>query len=595
MSLYHEAADILSVPASAGGSLKSRVFGKKDLKISPQQVYALAVETCKWSSVLTEVVDNADILRHERKLTPILALLLVHDLLLAKGGISLPASHGLRASVERHKARLAAELTKVRLRRKTTSLDALRTQVEAAYAETAYKYPRWVRVNALLTSLEAQLESTFKECTRVLAIKDVISASGKPLYIDEHIPNLVAVSPSFEIIKTDAYKSGAIILQDKASCFPAYLLDPRFEDGDVIDSCAAPGNKTTHLASIVHSRLPEGEDSPPKVYAFERNGHRAKTLENMVKLAGGKHIIRIGPRQDFLKVDPEASLYKNVGCLLLDPSCSGSGIVGRDSLPTLHLPALGQSALQKVSKDQSRKRKRTADEATETEARLLIDDDGQQTVVSSEQELKARLDTLSSFQLALLRHAFEFPAAKKITYSTCSIHAQENEQVVMKALNSDIARDRGWRILTRDRQVRGMSEWPVRGSTEAAHGDKTIADACIRSYKDDGRGVMGFFVAAFVRDIQQYADDDDGPYIRDEQGRIMRDISGMPVPKDNQVSSLPMTTDPSGQDTYSGPRGVDDGPQEEPELASSNKDYPSDSNEDNEEDVGDDEWDGFAD
>jgi putative methyltransferase len=67
MSLYYETADVLTASTKAGGSLKSRVFSKKDLKSQPAQVYALAIETCKWSSVLKEVVEHADILRLERK------------------------------------------------------------------------------------------------------------------------------------------------------------------------------------------------------------------------------------------------------------------------------------------------------------------------------------------------------------------------------------------------------------------------------------------------------------------------------------------------------------------------------------------------
>ena len=67
MSLYYETADILSLPAGAGGNLKSRVFGDKGLKSKPTQVYALALETSKWSAVLKEVIDNSGLLRHERK------------------------------------------------------------------------------------------------------------------------------------------------------------------------------------------------------------------------------------------------------------------------------------------------------------------------------------------------------------------------------------------------------------------------------------------------------------------------------------------------------------------------------------------------
>jgi len=70
MSLYYEAADILTAPTNSGGSLKSRIFSKKDLKSQPAQLYALVIETCKWSLVLKEVVERATLLTLERKVSP---------------------------------------------------------------------------------------------------------------------------------------------------------------------------------------------------------------------------------------------------------------------------------------------------------------------------------------------------------------------------------------------------------------------------------------------------------------------------------------------------------------------------------------------
>ncbi|KAF3064393.1 25S rRNA (cytosine-C(5))-methyltransferase rcm1 [Daldinia childiae] len=604
MSLYHETADILSATPSTGGNLKTRIFGKKDLKSPQQQVYALALETCKWSPVLKEVIDNSDLLRYERKLSPLLALLLVHDFILSKKGIALPASHGLRASIERHKARLNAEFTRARLRRKAGSIEVLREQVTADFLGGTAAYPRWVRVNVLKTTIEDQLATTFVAFTRVLSVGEVTAAPGKFLYVDEHIPNLVAIPPSFEITKTTAYTSGAIILQDKASCFPAYLLDPRAEDGDVIDSCSAPGNKTTHLAAIVHSRVPEKEECNQTVYAFEKDPKRSRTLEKMVKIAGAKEITRMSFGQDFLRVDPNSELFANVGCLLLDPSCSGSGIVGRDEMPAIYLPDV-PGAFKKPLPNTNRKRKRDDSEAGKNTVQpIMVDDDGKETVVTSEKELEARLEALSSFQLILLLHAFKFPAAKKITYSTCSIHAQENEQVVLKALQSDVAKERGWRILRRDRQVRGLREWPVRGSVEASDGDSEVAEACIRSYKDDGRGVMGFFVAGFVRDVKSAFEDGDGPYIRDDSGRIIRDSMGMPTYKpgyDPSSTGSCKRVDQSVQADVTR-HGADDGEKEE-EEDEREEDYDMDSetasdlSSDNssQSDSDEEEWNGFDD
>jgi len=68
MSLYHETAAVLSDATNPeGGNLRSRVFTQKKLKSSPAQVYALALESCKWSKVLQEVIEQADVLKHEKK------------------------------------------------------------------------------------------------------------------------------------------------------------------------------------------------------------------------------------------------------------------------------------------------------------------------------------------------------------------------------------------------------------------------------------------------------------------------------------------------------------------------------------------------
>ncbi|KAH7418245.1 S-adenosyl-L-methionine-dependent methyltransferase [Cadophora sp. MPI-SDFR-AT-0126] len=551
MSLYYEAADLLTAPTNAGGSLKSRIFSKKDLKSQPAQIYALAIETCKWSSVLKEVVENAEILRLEHKLTPILSILLVHDLLLAKRGIALPATHGLRTSVERHKGRLQAEFVKARVRRKVSSAEAFKAFIEEGLEDGSdtsdAPYPRWVRINTLKTSLEDQLETTFAGLERATSIAAVRTRGLKRLFIDGNIPNLVAISPSVDLSKSDAYKAGEIIFQDKASCFPAYMLDPLPQDGNIIDTCSAPGNKTTHLAAIVMEHSSEPDECSQTIHAFEKNKGRAETLEKMVNLAGSNKFTKLHPGHDFLKSDPKSTAFKTVGALLLDPSCSGSGIIGRDDMPELNLPVLKQAA----PKYGSRPPKKTAkpsvakapEPATETRKRkredhnasmdVMVDDDGEVTAVNSEDELKHRLEALSKFQLELLLHAFKFPAAKKITYSTCSIHAEENENVVQKALEHPIAKQGGWRILKREEQIRGMKDWPVRGSPEACDGNEELAESCIRANKDDEHGTMGFFLAGFVRDSNPTAEME-AQFLRDERGHLVRDVMGYPVPKGSE-------------------------------------------------------------
>ncbi|KAI5368010.1 Putative SAM-dependent methyltransferase RsmB/NOP2-type, RNA (C5-cytosine) methyltransferase [Septoria linicola] len=519
MSLYHEAAEILTAAQKNGGSLKSLVFGKKTWKSDPKALFALTTETAKWSVVLSEVLEKSGVLKVEKNLTPTLAILLVHDLFLAKKGIALPATHGLNSSISRHKVRLSAELTKARLRRGFGTLDDLCKDINAksvagaqstSNGEQPTRHPRWIRINTLKGSLDEELKhGSFSNFTQVQSLKDIIHApfDSRLVHVDAHMPDLVAIATPEEPTTFKAYRAGKLILQEKASCFPAYLLDiSSEEEGDVIDACAAPGNKTTHIAAIVG-------DSGKRVFACERDSERSKTLQKMVKIAGAENVVTVKTKQDFTRLDPSRKEFANVTGLILDPSCSGSGIFGRDEgTIAVHLPSLtaeddaprGKKRKRGGNKQQDQKPKEAEDESAAIVEETPDDEESQ-----DKEKLQKRLENLSGFQLRIVKHAMSFPAAKKITYSTCSLHDEENEHVVLKALQSDIAVERGWRILGRNEQVEGMKRWHKRGQVDAVRGaaggktrgldEEALADACIRCDKGGEDGTMGFFVAAFVR------------------------------------------------------------------------------------------------
>ncbi|KAF1830443.1 hypothetical protein BDW02DRAFT_650637 [Decorospora gaudefroyi] len=515
MSLYYEAAAILANSDNIGGSLKSRIYNKKDLKSTPGQLFALIAESSKWSVVLKDVIEKCRLLAEERKLTPILALLLTHDLLLAKKGVAAPATHVLKLAITRHKARLSAELTKVRIRHGYATLDAFREAVNDGELDkedgdaVESRHPRWVRVNTLKTTLQEQLATTFAGFVQTEDIDEVLRApkKAKMYYEDPNIPNLLALPSKIDLSKTIAYAKGQIIFQDKASCFPAYLLDPTPENGYVIDATAAPGNKTTHLAAIVSERRQAGEGQ--KVIAFERDKGRTFTLQKMVKLASADSIVQVKGSSDFIAAKPGSDEFANVGAILLDPSCSGTGIVGRDDAIKMHLPEApgGLTIPQKPEKGKKRKR---GDEPAKSETSATLDldmDDSTAEETPLHGKLSERLAALSSFQLHILTHAMRFENAHKITYSTCSIHFEENEGVVLQALASSVAKERGWTILKREQQVDGLRKWHRRGvcEDEKVNSDMDVSyrndvlEACIRCDKGTEEGTMGFFVAAFVR------------------------------------------------------------------------------------------------
>jgi hypothetical protein len=66
MALYFDAAAILSSSSSSPGSLRSCVYDSKNpLRSSPPLVYGLITECAKWDVVLSEIIENADIVSQE--------------------------------------------------------------------------------------------------------------------------------------------------------------------------------------------------------------------------------------------------------------------------------------------------------------------------------------------------------------------------------------------------------------------------------------------------------------------------------------------------------------------------------------------------
>ena len=359
--------------------------------------------------------------------------------------------------------------------------------------------------------------------------KSKVLESSKYLHIDKHIPDLLAFVPNEDLTKTAAYRDGLIILQDKASCFPAYLLGPPAAGMDCIDACAAPGNKTTHIAAINHNYRPR---TATKIHACEKDRKRAETLYSMITKAGADKSVVVKAGQDFLKLDPINPIGYNVGSILLDPSCSGSGIIGRDNEFTVTLP----KAEDLTATRRSKKRKRKAPliaiaETSQNEGMEIVAEE-------TPKDPSTRLESLSHFQLKLLLHAFQFPRVTRITYSTCSVHDEENEYVVMKALLSPIAIDRGWKILPREDQVSGMTAWNIRGhesaceeimtshvGPQAAATAREVAAACIRCEKGTEEGTQGFFVAGFVRLSSPRSSISDGA-IPTQQGSMVDEQPG---------------------------------------------------------------------
>ena len=174
------------------------------------------------------------------------------------------------------------------------------------------------------------------------------------------------------LTRLDFYARGEIYLQSLSSMIPPLVLGAAPED-DVLDMAAAPGGKTTQIAALTGNRA--------MITACEMNSIRAERLRYNVERQGASRVTVM--ETDARRLD---DLFR-FDAILLDAPCSGSGTVQLAGART-----------------RARFTKEILDKAAGRQEALLI---------------KA---------LTLLR------PGRAMVYSTCSVLAQENEQVVSCAL-----------------------------------------------------------------------------------------------------------------------------------------------------------------
>lgn len=416
---FGAAANVIKQAKLKKGSVKNLCYSSKFKR--KRVLFALVAQTLKYRKVLEkifllcgEIFDNLDV-------DDDLKLVLLYETLFGK---SCPTES-------------QCEYGKVFRENKQMLLDALE-KVTINHPELIDEHktinqgiPRYVRVNTLKTSKENTVEY-FQERKFIFmhhAESDAISKNE--FTIDKDIPDLMIFSPNTDFHATELYKEGSLILQDKASCLPAFILNPP-QGSVIIDACAAPGNKSSHLASIMKNK--------GTVYAFDLDEGRLKLMKSLLLKTSATCVQPL--HQDFLKAHHDHPVYSEVEYILLDPSCSGSGIVSRMD-------------------------------------KYL---DSEQNEVS--QETEKRLNGLCRFQTAVLSHALGFPKVKKVIYSTCSIFQEENENVVEKAY---------MRFGDAFELVNILPNWKNRGI-----GSWSEASKCLRACTETDR-TNGFFVAMFER------------------------------------------------------------------------------------------------
>ena len=194
------------------------------------------------------------------------------------------------------------------------------TDAEPEGAAVIHSHPRWI-VELLWTRLgpdgaRATLaadnepgELALRANTLRTTLDDLEAELGVPCRRDPLIPDALVVQGQLDIHASAPWREGRCIAQSRAAMLVALALAPRAGER-VLDLCAAPGGKTTHLAALMG-----GEGT---VVAVESNPKRAKRL--------GETVERLGlPNVEVSVADARSFSGGTFDRVLVDPPCSGLG------------------------------------------------------------------------------------------------------------------------------------------------------------------------------------------------------------------------------------------------------------------------------
>jgi 16S rRNA (cytosine967-C5)-methyltransferase len=233
----------------------------------------------------------------------------------------VPAHAAVGESVElaKRSSRAGAGLVNAVLRRAVREARALVERLPdttAAEAALRHSYPDWIaelwfdafgpeEARALMAAGNEPAEAAL----RVNTLKARELELPVPAHPADRLPEGLVLDAPFDAFSSPLWEQGLFMPQSRAAMAVARTLAPRPGDR-VLDLCAAPGGKTTHLAALMRN---EGT-----VVAVERHAGRAKALERTAARMNATCV-------EVRTADAAARQDGSYDRVLVDPPCSDLG------------------------------------------------------------------------------------------------------------------------------------------------------------------------------------------------------------------------------------------------------------------------------
>lgn len=162
--------------------------------------------------------------------------------------------------------------------------------------------PTWLRVNSLRLTREE--------------LGERLSRAGVESSFGDRVPESIEIAGFSSLEKLEPLQAGLCTVQDESSMLVAHVLDAQAGE-HVVDACAAPGGKTTHIAQLMRNT--------GKISAFEIHPHKLQLIEGICRRLGVCCVeTRQGDARELSKL-----VSGPVDRVLVDAPCSGLGVLRR--------------------------------------------------------------------------------------------------------------------------------------------------------------------------------------------------------------------------------------------------------------------------
>lgn len=162
--------------------------------------------------------------------------------------------------------------------------------------------PLWIRTNTLQTTPEKLLQE--------------LKEAGIDATPSTHVPEGILLAGAGDLRVLKSFQNGDFTVQDESSMLVAHALNPQPKE-TILDMCAAPGGKTTHVAALMKNT--------GTIFACDIHGHRLALIRENAERLGVQNIYLFEQDATHLPADWNEKFDR----ILLDAPCSGLGVLNR--------------------------------------------------------------------------------------------------------------------------------------------------------------------------------------------------------------------------------------------------------------------------